>query len=200
MSFHSLTAAMQLSRWSYRADFVVYPLLVALAVWLPWAHATRLQAQAGVAAMAFGWLCWTGIEYSLHRWLLHRVQPFKRLHDAHHASPSACIGTPTWLSAPLFLGVWAALAAELPHALAAGFAGGLMLGYLLYALVHDAVHHRRAKPGSWLHNAKLRHARHHRPSARTDFGVSTGVWDRGFATASAPRVASPEAAAALRGK
>ena len=191
---------MQLNKWSYRADFVVYPLMVGVAVSLSLTHATRVQAEAGLGAILAGWFCWTGIEYLLHRWVLHRLQPFRRLHDAHHASPSAFIGTPTWLSALLFLGVWAALAAKLPHALAAGFAGGLMLGYLLYALVHDAVHHRRAEPGSWLYPAKLRHARHHRLGAHTDFGVSTAVWDRAFATASVPLVPSPEVAATLRGK
>jgi sterol desaturase/sphingolipid hydroxylase (fatty acid hydroxylase superfamily) len=74
--------------------------------------------------------------------------------------------------------------AGLPAPLADGIVAGLMAGYLAYALIHDAVHHRRARPGSWLHGAKLRHARHHRPGPASDFGVSTGVWDRVFATAS----------------
>lgn len=174
---------MQLSKWSYRADFVFYPLLVGAAGAQAMAHASRTQIEAGIAAAFAGAFAWTAIEYALHRWLLHRVQPFKRMHDAHHANPGAFIGTPTWLSAALFLGVWAALAAGLPRPVAAGLSAGLMLGYLAYTAVHDAVHHRRARPGSWLQRAKLRHALHHRPGSRSNFGVSTGLWDRVAGTA-----------------
>lgn len=174
---------MHLSKWSYRADFVVYPLLIGASLFLAAAHSTRSQGEAGLAAFLAGALLWTAIEYALHRWVLHRMEPFKGLHAAHHANPSAFIGTPTWFSAAMFLAVWAALAAEAPRAVAGGLCAGLMLGYLAYALLHDALHHRRARPGGWLHRAKLRHAHHHRPGARTDFGVSTGLWDQLFATA-----------------
>lgn len=169
---------MQLGKWSYRADFAVYPVLVTTSASMAMAHATRTQGEAGMAALLAGVLVWTLIEYALHRWVLHRLQPFKRLHDAHHASPSGLIGTPTWLSAALFMALWSVLAAAAPRAVAGGLIAGLMLGYLAYTLLHDALHHRRARPGSWLHRAKLRHARHHRAGASTDFGVSTGLWDR----------------------
>jgi sterol desaturase/sphingolipid hydroxylase (fatty acid hydroxylase superfamily) len=174
---------MQLSKWSYRADFAVYPLLVGAAGMQALAHAGRTQIEAGIVAGLAGLFAWTAIEYGLHRWVLHRIEPFKRMHDAHHASPSAFIGTPTWFSAALFLAAWAVLAAELPRSVAAGLAAGLMLGYLAYTLIHDAVHHRRARPGSWLQRAKLRHALHHRPGSQSNFGVSTGLWDRVMGTA-----------------
>lgn len=173
---------MRLSKWSYRADFAVYPILAATAASLALAHATRAQGEAGMIALLAGVLVWTLVEYVLHRWVLHRLQPFKRLHEVHHANPSGFIGTPTWFSAALFMALWGALAATMPRAIAGGLIAGLMLGYLAYTLLHDALHHRRARPGGWLHRAKLRHARHHRPGARTDFGVSTDLWDRLFAT------------------
>lgn len=173
---------MQLSKWSYRADLAVYPVLVAASLTVGLVHATRAQGEAGMVALLCGLMLWTLIEYALHRWVLHRLPPFKRLHDAHHAKPSAFIGTPTWLSAGLFAALAAALAADMPRAIAGGLVAGLMLGYLAYVGLHDALHHLRARPGSWLHHAKLRHARHHRPGAGTDFGVSTALWDRLFAT------------------
>lgn len=169
---------MRLSTWGYRADFFVYPaLIVACATVTLW-HAPQRAVEASIAAGGVGLITWTALEYALHRWLLHRVPPFSRLHALHHAHPAVMIGTPTWLSAPLFLALWAALAAESPHAVAGGLSAGLMLGYLAYTALHDALHHRQARPGSWLHRAKLRHARHHRAGARTNFGVSTGLWDR----------------------
>ena len=168
---------MRLSSWGYHADFFVYPALIAAsASWALWhqpAHATGHWFEA----VGLGLLAWTAIEYVLHRWVLHRVPPFNRLHGMHHAHPGALIGTPTWLSTSLFLTLWAALGHEASAPVAGGLATGLMTGYLAYALVHDAVHHRRARPRSWLYRAKLRHARHHRTGSNSDFGVSTGFWD-----------------------
>lgn len=173
---------MDLKKWTYRADFAAYPLLAGLALTLTFIHATAAQGAARSLAVLVGAVTWTLIEYLLHRWVLHQWQPFKGLHDAHHAHPSAFIGTPVWVSVGLFLLLWAALATELPRAIAAGLIAGLMLGYLVYAILHDVLHHSRVRPGTWLHRAKLRHARHHHPGARTDFGVSTSLWDWLFGT------------------
>lgn len=173
---------MHMNKWSYRADFVVYPVLIGVALTLAFAHVTRATGAASLAAVLAGVVLWTLIEYLLHRWVLHHWQPFKRLHDAHHAHPSDFIGTPTWVSGGLFLALWAALAAGIAQSVAAALSGGLMLGYLMYAIVHDVLHHRRVRHGSWLHRAKLRHARHHSPGACTDFGVTTRVWDVIFGT------------------
>ncbi|MEO7938828.1 MAG: sterol desaturase family protein [Burkholderiaceae bacterium] len=168
---------MHMNKWSYRADFVVYPLLDGVALTLAFAHVTLATGASRLAEVLAGVVLWTLIEYLLHRWVLHHWQPFKGLHDAHHAHPSEFIGTPSWVSGGLFLALWAALATALPPATAAALSAGLMLGYLIYAIVHDVMHHRRVRHGSWLHRAKLRHARHHSPGAQTDFGVTTGVWD-----------------------
>lgn len=177
---------MQLSKWAYHADFVVYPVLVGAA----FLHALRHMAHGGgpwLAAIAVGLLTWTFIEYAVHRWVLHRVPPFRRLHAAHHARPHALIGTPTWLSAALFLGVWLVMAQTMAASKADGLAAGLMMGYTVYFVVHDAVHHRKARPGSWLHRTKERHALHHRPEAHGNFGVSTGLWDAVLGTGSGVR-------------
>ncbi len=177
---------MRLSNWGYHADFFIYPaLIVACATVTLW-HAPLQAVEPSLAAVGAGLIAWTALEYALHRWLLHRVPPFSRLHALHHAHPAALIGTPTWLSAPLFLALWAALALETSAFVAGGLVTGLMIGYLAYAAVHDAVHHRRARPGSWLYHAKLRHARHHRAEASSEFGVSSGIWDAVLHTTSRP--------------
>ncbi len=178
---------MAMSRWSYRADQAVFPLLMAAAGAASLRHASIRQTEEWLGCLLSGVGAWTFLEYVLHRWVLHHVPPFKRLHEAHHAHPGEFIGTPAWLSAPLFVLAWLTLARELSRPAAGGAAAGLMAGYLAYSLLHDAVHHRRAAPGGWLARAKQRHARHHRPGARGDFGVSTAFWDRLFGTATTIR-------------
>ena len=176
---------MHLSKWAYRADFVVYPALIAAAGLHAFWHATLLAGEYGLAAVCAGVLAWTALEYALHRWVLHRVPPFRKLHALHHQHPGALIGTPTWLSASLFIGLWAAVAHVISASMAGGLAAGLMTGYLVYVFVHDAVHHRAARPGSWLYRAKVRHALHHRPGVNCNFGVSSGRWDAIFGTSCA---------------
>ena len=168
---------MHLSKRSYYADFVVYPVLIATAcLWSLWQIAPH-AAERWFAAVCVGMLFWTMIEYVLHRWVLHRMPPFSRLHAMHHEHPTALIGTPTWVSASLFLGLWASLAYGLSVTTAGGLIGGMMTGYLVYVIIHDAVHHRLTRPGSWLHMAKRRHARHHSAGSASNFGVSTSIWD-----------------------
>lgn len=177
---------MVLSKWAYHADFVVYPVLVTAAV----LHSDWRAGQNGwhwaLAAIA-GLVAWSVIEYAIHRWVLHQVPPFNRLHALHHAQPVALIGTPTWLSAALFLGLWWVMDYTLPAGLGDGLAAGMMTGYLGYALIHDAVHHRLARRDSWLHRAKLRHARHHQSGTHCNYGVSSGLWDTVFGTAASPQ-------------
>jgi sterol desaturase/sphingolipid hydroxylase (fatty acid hydroxylase superfamily) len=118
------------------------------------------------------------MEYVAHRFVLHRVPPFTRLHARHHAAPTALIGTPTWASvAILAIGVFLPLWWEAGVNLASGFSAGLILGYLWYVSVHHAVHRWRARQGSYLYRAKLRHAMHHRARPSCNFGVTSGLWD-----------------------
>ena len=188
---------MHLSQWAYRADFVVYPVLVVTAALLsPW-HAA-FDVLPWLAAAGVGLLAWTAIEYALHRLLFHRVPPFRELHGAHHSDPRALIGTPTWLSAGLFLAAWFLLARIFPARVADGAAAGLMGGYLLYAFTHDAVHHRRPRPGSWLHRARFRHALHHRRGAHCNYGVSIGLWDAVMRSSATARGAPADASAPPR--
>lgn len=168
---------MRLSTWGYHADFVAYPLLIAALMARSLRPATPRDQACGLFAALAGLLAWTAVEYVLHRWVLHRMPGLRVLHAMHHRHPGALIGTPTWVSAPLFMALWAVLGWIMPASVAAGAAAGLMAGYLVYVTVHDAVHHRAARVGSWLHRSKVRHALHHQPGAQRNFGVSTGFWD-----------------------
>jgi hypothetical protein len=171
----------RLSKAGYYADFVFYPILLLLLAGAAMGSASSAQRLIWVCACAAGIAIWTLLEYGLHRIVLHHVWPFRELHALHHAMPTAMIGTPTWLTATLmcgcvFLPLWWSAGLNL----ASGLTSGLVLGYLWYVLVHHAVHHWRARPGSYLHRAKRRHAEHHHARHPCHFGVTTAYWDRIF--------------------
>ena len=171
----------RLSRASYYADFVFYPFALLVLGGMSMEKETSSQMLVWAGLCMTGTALWTLLEYFIHRVVLHQLWPFRELHALHHSSPSAMIGTPTWLTAVLIGGIvlvplwwWAGFNT------ASGLTSGLILGYLWYVLVHHAVHHWRTRPGSYLHQAKLRHAIHHHSQNPCNFGVTTGFWDRIF--------------------
>lgn len=172
------------SEAAYRADFVLYGIAVlALAAFVlyPGPGEERLAATAWVAA---GIAAWSGIEYMLHRFVLHGLQPFRRWHAEHHQRPAALICIPTTLSALLIAGLVFApawLLAGAWHATALTL--GVLSGYLFYAVVHHATHHWQAGSSGWLKRRKRWHALHHHASQRACFGVTSAFWDHVFGTA-----------------
>ena len=177
---------MRLTKWGYHADFFLYPAIVlAFSLHGLWREPAVL-AGAWVLAAASGVVVWTLLEYLLHRVVLHQLVPFKRLHELHHSRPLDLIGTPIWISAVLFFVLWRALAQESPPVIADGVTTGLLLGYLGYVVVHCAVHNLRARHGTWLFDAKRRHALHHHARVPCNFGVSTGLWDSVFGSGATP--------------
>jgi sterol desaturase/sphingolipid hydroxylase (fatty acid hydroxylase superfamily) len=167
---------------AYRADFVIYGaamavMALALLVAGPRGHGLGLAACA-----VAGFFAWSAIEYLLHRFVLHGVQPFRRWHALHHERPTALIGTPTIATALLFAtfaflpalllgGLWNACALTL----------GLLAGYQAYCLAHHAAHHWRAD-FAWMRLMKRRHASHHHAAQACCFGVGSSFWDRVFGT------------------
>jgi sterol desaturase/sphingolipid hydroxylase (fatty acid hydroxylase superfamily) len=166
---------------AYWADFAIYGVAVAmlavvLAVYAPRAH------WAGLASsVVLGFAAWTLLEYALHRFVLHGLEPFLSWHAEHHARPTALMSTPTLLSVALV-----ALLVFLPVLWAAGlwraaaFTLGVTGGYLAYALTHHATHHWRSR-GAWMTRRKRWHALHHHTAGC--YGVSTSFWDRVFGSA-----------------
>ncbi|MFA7475595.1 MAG: sterol desaturase family protein [Castellaniella sp.] len=166
----------------YFADFVLYPLVILGGAAVLAVHAGG-SARVLLAAAVLGFLTWSFVEYTLHRFILHGLWPFKSWHETHHERPFALIGssTPVSMTAFAVLVLWPVSAAAGPWiALAATL--GMTAGYLLYVVVHHAAHHWRARPGSWMWVRKRCHALHHRPGASGWYGVTTSFWDRVFGT------------------
>ncbi len=136
---------------------------------------------AGLAALVL----WSLIEYAMHRFAFHGVEPFVSLHAGHHRRPLALVATPTlvsatviallvWLPATLLGGLW----------MGSGVALGVVTGYFAYGVVHHGVHHWRAK-GVWMRRCKRQHAIHHL-NPRINYGVTMLRWDRAFGSHKIP--------------
>lgn len=180
-------------RAGYLADFVLGGAAsIALAVLL--AHAAPPARHAEILAIALlGLAGWTFVEYLLHRFVLHGLQPFQAWHAEHHRRPRALLGTPVILSAALITAlvcIPALVLSDLWRAFALTL--GLLTGYLVYAVVHHATHHWSAD-SHWLRQLKRHHALHHgpgMPAAR--YGVTSTLWDVVFRTSgqTTPRATS----------
>ena len=186
---------MHLSRLGYYADFCLYPLLIAmLALTVPLTG----QSQSGglwLAVFAGSLLLWTLLEYLLHRFALHRVPLFERMHQVHHDDERGSVGTPSWLSlglfaAVIFLPAWAAGG----YAFASAATAGMMTGYFWYISVHHIVHHWHPGHSGYVYALKRRHAMHHHVDQSANFGVTSGFWDRVFGTALEPERSTRPAA------
>ncbi len=172
------------SKSAYVADFVAYSAaIIGLAAALAWAGPASLR-WVMLSLTVAGFFSWSVIEYAVHRFILHGLQPFSRWHAEHHRRPTALIYSPTIVSAlsiALFFylpaywlaGAWPASALTL----------GMLIGYLMYAVTHHATHHWRGET-RWLKRRKQLHALHHHAgSALGYYGVTSAFWDHVFGSA-----------------
>ncbi len=169
------------SAWSYRADFLFYLLAVCLLAGFVGWNAPAGQALLMVVLACSGLVVWSGLEYGLHRYVLHGLEPFATWHREHHRRPRALVGASTVLSASLLGGLVLLPAWWWMGSLnASGLFLGVVTGYLGYTMTHHAVHHglfRGAPHFDWLSRQTRWHAQHHHLSEPCCFGVTTRVWD-----------------------
>ena len=174
------------SRWAYMADLWFYA--VASLAWVigmvvrAWSWPVSWQL-GSLGAFVLGVLSWTLLEYGIHRFVFHGVQPFQRWHHAHHERPRALIASPTLLSLLIFMVcvAWPAYRWT-PAWMGLSLAGGVFTGSAAYSWLHHHIHQNRMK-GSWMMNCKIRHALHPRPGVGVCYGGTTPLWDKGFNTA-----------------
>jgi len=172
-------------RKAYLTDLWFYA--ITSIIWLIWlivsASTWPVIRQIGSFGSYFlGLISWTLLEYVIHRFVLHKVQPFEGWHQAHHQRPTAFITSPTAVTVLVFL-VLVAWPAYIwtPIWFGLSYSGGIFTGSAIYSWVHHFVHQRRLK-NSWLMDRKIWHALHHRPQKQLCFGVTTSLWDRVFKT------------------
>jgi sterol desaturase/sphingolipid hydroxylase (fatty acid hydroxylase superfamily) len=171
------------SRVSYGFDFALYGAAAAsLATAVVW-RSSPGQAASSVACVLAGLFIWTWLEYSIHRFVLHGLQPFAGWHAQHHLRPRALIYSPTVFSAALITcGVFLPALGGLDLRRACALTLGVVLGNLAYSVIHHAAHHWRAH-SAWGQARKQWHAWHHQSGLQTTpqavcFGVTTRFWDQ----------------------
>lgn len=174
-------SAWQLSRHSYYADMVTVPALAVIALTRAvYLNASVIEIAAG---FVFGMLLMSFIEYSVHRWLFHRV--YRREHWLHHVNPGSYIGVPGYQVILYFSLGYALLMGLAGLSIGTGLFVGVSVAYLIYVIAHDRFHHGRPRRwhGYWARQA-ARHMIHHE-GKETNFGVSSPLWDRILGTYSA---------------
>lgn len=131
--------------------------------------------------MTSGLILWTLLEYILHRFVLHHVEPFKAIHEKHHDSPSALIATSTYVGALSIL-----LTVFLPFLFVFGIipaislTSGVVLGYFVYGIWHYGCHAWKITNRIFF-GSKKNHAIHH-AYYKKYYGVTTQFWDMIFRT------------------
>jgi dihydroceramide fatty acyl 2-hydroxylase len=146
-----------------------------------------LPALAGIAG---GYLLWTLLEYWVHRTIFH-LEPegaiwarvHWMIHGVHHDHPNdpRRLVLPPAVSLPFAMLFTAAFVLSLGRPFGWAVAAGFYTGYLLYDMLHFALHHHRPRSrlGRRLHEL---HMRHHFQDDQRGFGVSAPWWDLVFGT------------------
>lgn len=148
-----------------------------------------LSAKKLILLFFSGMMFWTFFEYLAHRFIFHLVSERESLskvayimHGNHHhyprdrqrlfmpPVPSIILATIIWFMQYLLLGKYCF-----------GFFPGFIIGYLLYASMHYAIH-AYAPFFKWMKPLWRNHHLHHYKDEELGFGVSNTFWDRVFGT------------------
>ncbi|MHB8348560.1 MAG: sterol desaturase family protein [Acidiferrobacterales bacterium] len=173
--------AIEHSRIGYFIDSAFYlAAIVLLSGVLLYSAPPRAWVEVGIS-VASGFAIWGLIEYAMHRFVLHHIIPFRKLHEEHHRRPQVLLATPTLMSAAMIV-VFVFLPGTLLGniLIGSGITLGVATGYFEFGVVHYAVHYGRLH-GPWIMKRKRIHALHHRFPDR-HFGVTMSFWDRVFHT------------------
>ena len=132
-----------------------------------------------------GAVFWTLFEYLFHRFVFHfepkgEFQTHLQfvMHGVHHQYPhdKDRLVMPITVSIPmaalLFGAFWLVLG-EMTF----GFFSGFMVGYLIYDMMHYALHHAETFQSAFFNRVRKHHLAHHFRDTRKGFGVSSPLWD-----------------------
>ena len=139
-----------------------------------------------IAYFIFGLIVWTATEYLLHRYVFH-FEPSSKwgrrlhfiFHGVHHDYPKDAkrLVMPPSASIPLATGFYFlfSLFFKTQTNLFA-FYPGFITGYLIYDMLHYAMHHYNFK-SSVMKKVKQHHMLHHYDDSTKGYGVSSALWD-----------------------
>jgi sterol desaturase/sphingolipid hydroxylase (fatty acid hydroxylase superfamily) len=146
---------------------------------------------AGVSVLNFGLYfiiglgVWTLTEYIMHRFIFHYhpTSEFGKkihfiFHGVHHDYPrdKKRLVLPPSVSIPLATLFYFLFKSFLAPQLLFSFFPGFLLGYLIYDMLHYAMHHHNFKSGI-MKKIKQHHMLHHYQDPDKGYGVSSSLWD-----------------------
>lgn len=162
--------------------------VVGYSLYKGFANGASVLATLGLFVVAMGF--WTFAEYLLHRYVFHyhaTTEWGKRInfltHGVHHDYPndSKRLVMPPLLGLPIaavfYLAFYYTLGSTYMHPFFAGF----ITGYLIYDMMHYALHHAKFT-NPFFQEMKTHHMVHHFNDAESGFGVSSKLWDVIFRT------------------
>lgn len=157
------------------------------------AYAIAMQGVGALPAFAWfalGFMLWTPTEYVMHRWLFHYEPSAKWaqrlhfvMHGVHHDYPNDAhrLVMPPTASLPIALVFYGLFSLVMPATgLYASFAG-FLFGYMVYDLIHYALHHASWRM-PWFTALKRNHMQHHFVDPNRRYGVSSPLLDYVFGT------------------
>jgi len=138
-----------------------------------------------IAWGALGLLAWTIVEYVMHRFIFHYhpTSEFGKkmhfiFHGIHHDYPCDRLRLvlPPSVSIPLATGFYFLYQTFIPAEGFGAFFALFLVGYLMYDMIHYAIHHVEIKGKIW-NTLKTHHLKHHYVEPDKGFGVSSPLWD-----------------------
>lgn len=195
----------QLFGWSFlepltKTSWYVIPLVwIPIATYFMYPFMSTASISASILAFAAGLFVWTFFEYSVHRLVFHLDDlvpdaPFALLlhfllHGIHHKIPMdryrlvmppvlfAALASTGWF---LFVPIFQPLLGDI---LFRAVFGAVLIGYVLYDMMHYSQHHIAFSKGSYLANMKAYHMKHHYSGQQNyGFGITSKFWDFMFGT------------------
>ncbi|MFP5039860.1 sterol desaturase family protein [Parasediminibacterium sp. JCM 36343] len=146
----------------------------------------KIGLEAFIFYYLIGLLVWTATEYLLHRFVFH-FQPSsawgKRIHfifhGVHHDYPKDAkrLVMPPSASIPLATVFYFLFYVIFKHKIDLyAFFPGFLTGYLIYDMLHFAMHHYNFK-NPLMKKIKQHHMLHHYDDPTKGYGVSSALWD-----------------------
>lgn len=170
---------------------VIWSMYLPFIIGLPIYAAVRMDFSIGKIALLFfgGMFFWTFFEYLAHRFAFHWIAKSERaqkfvyiMHGNHHHYPRDrerlfMPPLPSIILASVIFGLeYLVLGTNVVP-----FFPGFILGYLLYASMHYAIHAWNP-PFKWMKPLWRNHHLHHYKDEHKGFGVSSTFWDHIFGT------------------
>jgi sterol desaturase/sphingolipid hydroxylase (fatty acid hydroxylase superfamily) len=175
-----------LSKVHFAVPLFIY--VPAIFIFAALAFSQGLSFISFVLFFALGLGVWTVTEYLLHRFIFHYHPTSawgKRIHfifhGIHHDYPKDRLRLvmPPSASIPLAALFYFLFSLLFQQNQLFAFFPGFLLGYLIYDMLHYAMHHYNFKSGM-MKRIKQHHMLHHYNDPEKGFGVSSSLWDEIF--------------------